>query len=161
MDPYIIFKCLQNKKSLKTFIKAVGIISLIFVVFSISLSLITTRPFPTGNIMDVILFGLFKAFLSFLVLDWVIFIGFIIFGSLLYANYEYWKCPSKKSGHVGIMAGLVTATCPACILPVLGLSAIAVGVSTVTTYIKIGLLVGLLAMTYIVVYKQKSCKITK
>ena len=161
MEPFIIFKCLKDKKALKSFVNSALLIAAIYVGFSIALSLITTKPFPKGPLLQVIQFGGLKAFAGFLMLDWVVFFGFILVGALLFANYGYWKCPSKTTGHVGLMAGLVTATCPACILPVLGITSFAAGVSTATLFIKIGLLGGLLVATYLVVYKQKSCKITK
>jgi hypothetical protein len=161
MDPLIIFKCFKDRKARNYFYISAIILTVIYVAFSIIIALLTTKPFVTGPILEVILFGWFKAKSFLLPFDWFVFWAFIIVGALLFANYKYWKCSSKASGKAGMIAGLITATCPACILPVLGLTSIAVGFSRITNIIKISLLILLVAATYYVALKQKDCLISK
>jgi len=62
---------------------------------------------------------------------------------------------------MGLVAGLFAATCPACILPILGLASIATTIFNFSLLIKTGALVVIIASTYFVVYKQQKCKVDK
>lgn len=153
----IVFYPLKNKKAIKIFLLSAIIISVIYLLFSIALSLFSTTPFPKGNLIEVILFGGFKAFSTFIAIDWIILALFPLFGGLLFANYSYWKCKTSKTANTGLVAGLFAATCPACILPVLGIFSSAAFLASISIYIKIGALILLIGATYFVANKQNKC----
>ena len=153
MDFSIIFKCLKDKKALRTFVLATVIITVVYFAFSISLSLFSTRPFPQGTIMDLILFGGLKAFSTFKAFDWIILALFPLVGGLLFANYSYWKCASKTASS-GLVVGLFAATCPACILPIMGISSVVTFLTGISVYLKLGALILLVGGTYYVANKR-------
>ena len=159
MNPFIIFKFFKDRKATLTFLVMTATITVLYVGFSILLALVATKPFPKGPVIDVILFGGLKAFAGFLVYDWIMFVGLILVGALLFANYSYWKCNTKKTGTAGVTAGLLTATCPACILPALGITSLGAGFAVAANIAKFVILVVLVGATYFIVNKQQKCGI--
>ncbi|MBC8500708.1 MAG: hypothetical protein ISS25_00445 [Nanoarchaeota archaeon] len=152
----VIFFPLKEKKTIKVFLLSTIIIAIVYVSFSIILSLLSTRPLPEGSMINILLFTGFKAFSGFNVFDWVILGLFPIIGGLLYANYSYWKCKANKAANVGLVAGLLAATCPACILPVVGISSFIAFLTKISIYIKIVALLVLVWGTFYVANIQ--CK---
>ena len=121
----------------------------------------STRPFPKGNIVDIILFSGLKAFSTFTLFDWIILAMFPLVGGLLFANYSFWKCKYNKTANTGMFIGLLAATCPACILPFIGFSSFFVFLTGISIYLKTGALLVVLAATFIVANKQNKCTPTK
>lgn len=152
-----IFEPLKDKKALKTFFLSIIIIAIIYISFSVILSIIAVKPLPNGSIIDVILYGGLRAFSTFNILDWIILSLFPLLGGLLFANYSYWKCENSKVGNTGLIAGLLAATCPACILPIIGITSFITFLTKITIYIKIIALLLLLGGTIYVA--NKNCKI--
>lgn len=152
-----IFIPLKDKKTIKVFFVSVIIIAIVYFAFSVVLSLLTTKPLPDGSIVDILLFSGFKAFSTFNILDWIILGLFPLFGGLLFANYSYWKCKNSKVGNTGLIAGLLAATCPACILPVIGITSFITILTKIAIYIKIIALLLLLGGTIYVA--NKNCKV--
>ena len=159
MQPFIIFKFFSDRKARMTFLIMAATITVVYIAFSVLLALVATRPFPKGPITDVILFGGFKAFAGFLVYDWIMFVGLILVGAMLFANYSYWKCKTKRAGTAGVTAGVLVATCPACILPALGIASLGAGVAIATNIAKLAILVLMVGATYFIVNKQQKCEI--
>jgi len=160
MNVFLIFEPLKNKKALKIGIISGVIIGLVYFVFSIFVSMLSIG-FDAMPFFDLFSFGLIKSFSMFTIADWIVFALFPIIGGLVFANYEYWKCKSSKIAHTGLVGGLLAATCPACILPVLGLASATTAVFQLSWIIKISALVLLLASTYLIAYKQQKCVIDK
>jgi hypothetical protein len=157
MDLTIIFKPLKDKKSLELFLLSSIIITIIYFSFSIFLSLLSTKPFPKGSLTEVLLFGGLKAFSTFVFYDWFILALFPIFGGLLFANYTYWKCKTNTTASTGLVAGLLATTCPACILPVVGLSSFVTFLTKINIYIKIVGLLVVISTTYYVAINHEKC----
>jgi len=155
-----MFLPLKKKESLKIFFVSAIIIAIIYIVFSIVTSLLTIKPFPQGNIFFVVLFAAFRSFSTFTNLDWIILALFPLVGGLLFANYSYWKCATSKTAKTGLAFGLVAAVCPACILPILGISSVIVFVTKISLYLKLGALALLLGSTFYVA-NRKSGNICK
>jgi len=156
---FIIFKFLKDSQAVKTGLLSAGIILSVYVGFSVLLSVLSLRPFPEGSLIDIILFGGLRAFSGFRPIDWVILGLFPIFGGILFANYSFWKCKTSGTAKTGLFAGLLAATCPACILPVIGASSVLTFVTKISIYIKIGALALIIGATYVVVRKQgNNCK---
>jgi len=160
MEPFIIFRFFRNKHANHVFLISAVLIAILYLVFSVVLALVTTRPFPKGPVLDVIAFGWIKANSFLLPFDWIIFILIVLSGAMLFANYSYWRCGQKAAGKVGITAGVIAATCPACILPVLGISALGTAVAVASNIIKVAIVLVLVGATYFIVNKQKKCGIT-
>ena len=80
MDPFIIFKCLKDKKSLRTFIFSVVILAIVYFAFSIIISLLSIKPLPQGTLIEIILFGMLRAFSTFRILDWIVLVLFPLIG---------------------------------------------------------------------------------
>jgi hypothetical protein len=152
-----IFYPLKEKKSIQVFFLSAFVITMTYLIFSISLSVFSTRPLPKGNAIDIILFGGFKAFSSFTSSDWAILALFPVFGGLLFANYTYYKCKTSKSGQAGLIVGLLAATCPACILPVVGVSVFFTFLTKISIYIKAAALILILISTFLVANSRNKC----
>lgn len=157
----IIFAPLKHKKSLKIFLLSSVIIAIIYFSFSIILSLLSTKPFPQGSLVDVILFAGFKAFSTFITLDWIILALFPIFGGLLFANYSYWKCKTNATANSGLVVGLLAVTCPACILPIIGISSFVTFLTKISIYIKIVSLLVVISTTYYLAINHDKCSTVK
>lgn len=152
-----IFIPLKEKKQLKIFILSTIIITIIYFSFSVLLSLFSTTPFPKGNFLGIILFGLFKAFSTFIALDWIILAMFPLSGGLLFANYSFYKCKSSKAANTGMVAGLLAAVCPACILPIIGISSFVTFLTGISIYIRLGALLLVIGSTVFIANKKKVC----
>lgn len=157
----IIFSPLNDKKSLKAFFISSIIITIIYFSFSIALTLFLTIPFPKGRLTDIILFGWLKAFSTFIAIDWIVLALFPIVGGLLFANYSYWKCKTNKIANTGLGIGLLAAICPACLLPIIGISSFIPFLTKIGIYIKIGTLLVLIGATYYVANRQTKCLLNK
>jgi len=160
MKATIIFIPLKIAKHLKVFGITAGIIAATYLAFSIIIGTATLKPFPSGNWFDIMLFGALRSFSSLTTFDWVILALFPLVGGLLFANYSYWRCSPTKSGKAGLIAGLVAATCPVCIFPIIGIAAIATSLAVVATVIKVAGLLVLIGATYAVALKDTKCKIS-
>jgi len=156
MNLFLIFEPLKNKKALKIGIISGAVIGLIYFIFSIIVAMFSIG-FNVMPFSDLFSFAIIKSFSLFTIADWVVFALFPILGGLVFANYEHWKCKSSKIAHSGLVGGLLVATCPACILPVLGLTAATTAVFQISWIIKIGALALLLVSTYLIAYKQQKC----
>jgi len=152
-----IFDPLKKKESLKVFFLALTIIAGVYFIFSIGFALLSIKPFPQGKIMDIIIFSGFKAFSTFFLIDWILLALFPLVGGLLFANYSYYKCKTSTAGKTGLGLGLIAATCPACILPILGFTAAITFLTKISIYIKIGALLLLVGATVYVANKEKKC----
>ena len=158
MNLFIIFKCLKDKKALKTFILSAAILAIVYFAFSIIISLLSIKPFPQGTIVGIILFGALRAFSPFKILDWVVLGLFPLVGGLLFANCSFWKCKTKKSAHTGLIIGLLATICPACILPIVGVTFFVTFLTKISIYIKIAGLIFLVISTYYVANSKCLCK---
>lgn len=152
-----VFVPLKQKKSLNVFIWSALIITAIYFSFSVLLSLLSTRPLPKANITDLILFGSLKAFATFNYVDWIILAMFPLAGGILFANYSYWKCKSNKTAKTGLAFGLLAATCPACILPVVGFYSFVTFLTGISIYIKLGALLLVIGATVFVANQKNVC----
>ena len=124
---------------------------------SIIIALLSIKPFPKGDIIGVILFGALRAFSTFNNLDWIILALFPLAGGLLFANCSFWKCKSKKSSSAGLVAGLLAAICPACILPIFGATLFVTFLTKISIYIKIAGLIFIIGGTYYVANTNCTC----
>lgn len=158
MDFFIIFKCLKDKKALKTFILSAAILAIVYFTFSIIISLLSIKPFPQGTLIEIILFGMLRAFSTFRIHDWIVLGLFPLVGGLLFANCSFWKCKSKKSAHTGLVVGLLAAICPACILPIVGITFFVTFLTKISIHIKIAGLIFLVISTYYVANSKCLCK---
>jgi hypothetical protein len=152
-----VFTPLKNKKALKVFFISALTLSVIYVVFSVSLSMFVTTPLPGGTFFDYILFGGFNAFSTFLWYNWIILSFFPILGGLLFANYTYYKCKVSKTGQGGLAVGLLAATCPACILPLVGVFSFVALLTKYTIIVNIAALFLILGTTIYVANKKGKC----
>ena len=158
MDFFIIFRCLKDKKALKTFIFSTIIIAVVYLVFSIGITLLSVRPFPQGGIIEIALFGAFKAFSTFTISDWIAFGLFPLVGGLLFANCSFWRCKTKKSTHTTLFIGLLTTICPDCLLPIFGAVFFVTFLTKISIYIKVAGLVFLIASMNYVANSKCLCK---
>jgi len=159
MNPFIIFQALKDKKSLKIGIISALIITIVYFIFSLVLGLVSIEKGYAESFLLIAQFAILKSFLGFRFIDWIFFFGIPLSGGLLFANYNYWKCKSNSMANTGLIAGLFAATCPACILPILGLASIATTLLNISLFIKISAIVIIIASTYFVIYKQQKCKV--
>ena len=161
MKPLIIFQALKDKKSLKIGLISAAIIMIIYFAFSLILGLLSIGKWYDESFLLIAQFAILKSFSGFVLVDWLLFFGLPLSGGLLFANYNYWKCKSNTAGNIGLVAGLFAATCPACILPILGLASIATTLFNLSLIIKTSALVVIVASTYFVIYKQQKCKVSQ
>lgn len=160
MNPFIIFQPLKEKKSLKIGIISAVIITIVYFAFSLILGLLSIGKWYDESFLLIAQFAILKSFSGFRFIDWILFFGLPLAGGLLFANYQYWKCKSNATANIGLVAGLFAATCPACILPILGLASIATTLFNLSLFIKTGALVIIIASTYFVIYKQQKCRVS-
>ena len=160
MNPLIIFQALKDKKSLKIGLISALVITIVYFAFSLVLGLISIGKWYDESFLLIAQFAILKSFSGFKFIDWILFFALPLSGGLLFANYQYWKCKSNAAANLGLVAGLFAATCPACILPILGLASIATTLFNLSLYIKTSALVIIIASTYFVIYKQRKCKVT-
>ncbi len=158
MKYLIIFKPLVDRKALKVGIIASLVISLIYLAFSVLVTMYSVG-FNSMSLHNLFIFSLFKAFSLFVLSDWIFLFLFPLAGGLLFANYEYWRCKSSKTANTGLLAGLFATTCPACILPVLGLTSLTTVVFRISWVVKIAALAILLFSIYFIAYRQNKCDI--
>ena len=158
IDLLLIFRPLKNKKALKIGIISGIFIGIIYFIFSIVVVMLSIG-FDALPFSDLFSFAIIKSFSLFTIADWVVFALFPILGGLVFANYEHWKCKSSKTANAGLVGGLLAATCPACILPVLGLTAATTAAFQISWIVKIGALILLLVSAYFIAHKQQKCMI--
>ncbi len=158
MKYFIIFRPLGNKKALKVGIIAAVVISLVYLTVSVLITMYSVG-FTSMSLPNLFIFSLFKAFSLLVLSDWIFLLLFPFAGGLLFANYEYWRCKSSKTANVGLMGGLIAATCPACILPVLGLTSLTTTVLRISWVVKISALALLFVSIYFVAYRRNKCDI--
>ena len=158
MKYLLIFKPLENKKALKVGIVATIVISLVYLTVSVLVTMYSVG-FNSMSLHNLFIFSLFKSFSSLVLSDWIFLFLFPLIGGLLFANYEYWKCKNSKTANTGLFAGLIAATCPACILPVLGLTSLTTVVLRISWVVKISALAILLFSIYFIAYRQNKCDI--
>lgn len=161
MNIFIIFEPLKDKKSLKIGIIATLIITFLYFLFSVILGLISIGKWYDESFLLILQFALLKSYSQFRFIDWIFLFAFPLVGGLLFANYEYWKCKSSTGANVGLIAGMIAATCPACILPILGAASLTTAAFNASWIIKISALVLLISSTYYVAYIQQKCKVDK
>ena len=159
MNPFVIFQALKDKRSLKIGIISALIITIVYFAFSLVLGLVSIGKWYDESFLLIAQFAILKSFSGFRFIDWILFFGLPLSGGLLFANYRYWRCKGNSAANIGLVAGLFAATCPACILPILGLASIATTLFNISLFIKISALVIIIASTYFVIYKQQKCKV--
>ena len=115
MNPFIIFQALKDKRSLKIGIISALIITIVYFVFSLVLGLISIGKWYDESFLLIAQFAILKSFSQFRLFDWILFFAFPLTGGLLFANYSFRKCKDASVGSVGLIAGLIAATCPACV----------------------------------------------
>lgn len=152
-----VIKPLVHKQSL---LKGVigGLVTGVVYVFVAFLLVFFTSPRPSeGYTLDYALFSFVKSIYQFPMVDLVLFTGIVLSAVLLFANYNYWKCSSENVGKVGLLAGIFALSCPACLLPLLGVASIATFALQVGYVIKIGALILILGGTYFVANRKIKC----
>ena len=154
----LIFQPLCNFRAIKVAGIAAILTAIIYGLFSVIVAAgaIGFRVLPPAELLS---FAAVKAFLSFTAADWIVFALFPVAAGLLFANYDYWRCKSQM-GQVGLFAGLIAATCPACILPVLGLTAFTTLAFRISWVIKLAALAFIVFATYLIARKQQKCRMT-
>jgi hypothetical protein len=161
MEWEVIFKCLRGRKSVKVFIISACVIAAFYLIFTVVPSLWSLKTLPQGSLTEIILFGGLRAFSAFQWYDWTMLVLFPIVGGLSFANAYFWKCQPSKSTRGVLFIGLLAATCPACLIPILGIGAFITLLTKVSIYIKATVLLFLLAGAYFIAMQGNSCKISK
>lgn len=155
MKLYLIFQPLRNARALQWGVFALIAAATVYGLFAVLVTA-STIGFTTMPIADLLLFSTIKTFSLYRTVDWVIF-GLLIFSiGLLFANYAHWKCKSKAGG-AGLLTGLIAATCPACILPALGIAAFTTAAFRISFALKILAFTLIIVATYMVANKQRKC----
>lgn len=151
----LLFQPLRNPYALKRGVFAFVVAAVVYGFFAVvvTASIIGFTALPIANLL---LFSTIKTFSTYRIADWVIF-GLIIFSiGLLFANYAHWKCKSK-TGQAGLLTGLIAATCPACILPALGIAAFTTAAFRISVVLKLIAFVLIIMATYMVASRQQKC----
>lgn len=150
---------LQDRKGLVTFLSIVFVLQLIFV-FAIVIGGLFSLPELS---FESVGFHLLRTFSLLSMADYFFLVVFPFLAALLWVHYQQAKCsPDAKNvkicGSAGAFAGLITAGCPLCLIPLLGVTAsvsILAPVVQVIKWVGLLLLVGALVM---VVRKKSYCK---
>jgi len=154
-----VIKPLADKQSL---LKGVigGLVTGVVYVLVAFLLVFFTSPRPgEGYTVDYALFSFVKSIYQFPLADLALFAGIVLSAVLLFANYNYWKCSSENVGKVGLIAGIFALSCPACLLPLLGVVSFSAFALQLGYALKIGALILILGGTYFVANRKSKCKI--
>lgn len=153
----LIFQPLRNSRALQRGVFALVAAAAVYGLFAVVVTA-STIGFTAMPVADLLLFSTIKTFSTYRIVDWAIF-GLLIFSiGLLFANYEHWKCKSK-AGDAGLLAGLIAATCPACILPALGIAAFTTAAFRISFALKLIAFALIILATYMVANKQRKCSV--
>jgi hypothetical protein len=158
-----LFDPLRERKYLIQFFLTLVTIAILLVLSSITTVLVSLRPFP-GFSKETAYFAALKAFSLLQPGDYILFALFPILLGLIWVHYQHGKCiraaKSKSSGilaSTGLFLGFTTLACPFCLLPVIGLSALATVIAPIAGYFKwAGLALVVLALTF-VMRKNTGC----
>ncbi|MBI2672847.1 hypothetical protein HYX19_01165 [Candidatus Woesearchaeota archaeon] len=113
-----------------------------------------------GNLYERIIFGFIKNIALFTILDWVYYIIATVIATLLVINYSYNKCNDKTSLST-IFLGTISATCPVCILPIVGLLGFSAFIGAYNYLIKSVILIALFIVTIYISNKKSTCKVKR
>lgn len=111
-----------------------------------------------GNFYERVIFSFIKNIALFTLLDWLYYIIATVIVTLLVINYSYNKCNGKTSLST-IFLGTISATCPACILPIVGLIGFSAFIGTYNYLIKSFILIVLFIVTIYISNKKNICKV--
>jgi len=151
----------ERKYAIKFILVFIGL-AFVFVAAAIITSLLSLKPFP-GISGAVIGFAAIKAFSVFQATDYVLLVLFPLLAALLWVHYDHARCvpngESKKSGvfgSTGVFLGLISAACPLCLIPLLGLTASAAVIAPIARGIKlVGLLLLVVALVFVI--RKNAC----
>lgn len=164
MEPNIIFQPLKERKGLKIFLlSSLGIGFFYFAFLFLSAGKALNFPLFSLEIFTNAPFIVAKAFALYRTIDYIFLLLFPLTGGLLFANCNYWACEKKGAknlGEMSLLLGLVTITCPACLLPLLGLASLIPFIFKFGSIIKGILIFLIIASIYLVAYRQQksSCR---
>lgn len=151
----LIFQPLRNLHALKRGVFALFTAAVVYSFFAVVVTA-STIGWTQLPITDLLLFSFIKTFSMYRIVDWVIF-GLLIFSiGLLFANYAHWKCKSK-AGKAGLFTGFIAATCPACILPALGIATFTTAAFRISFVLKLIAFALIIMATYLVANRQQKC----
>ncbi len=153
-----VVKPLADKQSLIKGIIGGLAIGVVYVLFAFLLVFFASRP-NEGYTPGYALFSFVKSIYQFPLIDVVLFAGIVLSSVLLFANYNYWKCSSESIGKVGLFAGIFALSCPACLLPLLGVVSFSAFALQLGYILKIGALLLIIGGTYFVANRESKCKI--
>jgi len=149
---------ITQKKYQKKFVKNFIILSILFLTFSTIIVSFSVTNFQ-GNIIDKALFSLLKNNSMLTISDWIFFFLSSSVISLMLVNYSFYKC-TEKSSLSTMLLGAITATCPPCLLPLLGAVSFGPLIGKLNYPIKIITLLILLTST-VYISNNAKCEIKK
>lgn len=159
MEPTTIFQPLRERRGRQVFLfSSLVIIFFYFAFLFTSAALALGFPFLSSAIFFNSSTIVAQAFASYRFLDYFFLLLFPVAGGLLFANCDYWACQKKGAknlGMTGLLLGMFTISCPACLLPLLGLAAATPFFFKFGILIKSILLILTVVSTYTLAYRQQ------
>jgi hypothetical protein len=157
---------LRERRYAAKFVLVLLGLAALFGVSATTTSLLGLKPFP-GISAGTVAFAAVKAFSQLQAIDYVFFALFPLLAALLWVHYEHARCvpngESRKAGALGMLGvffGFMTAACPLCLIPLLGLTASAAAIAPVTRGLKwAGVLLLLGALVFVM--KKNACCVSR
>lgn len=130
--------------------------TMLILTFISSIAITLTLNSDFGSLQERFVYSVIQG-LSFMVFtDKIFFIVTSFLIALIFVNFFYYRC-KKKTTLSTVLLGVLTTTCPACILPLFGLLGLASFMGTYNYFIKSTVLFTLFGMT-VFIANQEKCK---